>query len=283
MGKIKDILKFCERKLLKGHDPDFMIIGTQKSGTTSLFYLLNAHPRLAGSWPKEMHYFSKKHQPRDLEWYKSHFTSLKKNPLFFEASPNYIYHEHVARKLKELYPSIKLIVVLRNPVDRAYSAWNMYYEHFKNGKLRDRLPRVSATEENLMYAQLTGTQDRYPSFKECAEIEMAQIEKGGTEGINFLRKGLYFDQIRTYLKYFERSQLLVIGIKDLKEPQIITDKVLKFLDVHYSGTWRATNPKLKNQRTYKERLIDADREFLNAFYEKPNQQLNELLGYKVNW
>lgn len=281
MGKLKDIQKFFERKFCKGHDPDFLIIGTQKSGTTTLFYLLNQHPKLAGSWPKEMHYFSRKDTP-NLDWYRSHFTSFKKNPLFFEASPNYIFHEFVAVKLSKLYPSIKLIVVLRNPIERAYSAWNMYYDHFKKGKLRERLPRVSSEQENLMYKQLTENRT-YPTFKECIDMEMDQIQKADPEGINFLRKGLYYNQISVYLKYFDMSQLLILGIKDLKHPQDCVDKVLNFLKVQDSGSWVVKNAKVKNKRSYKERISDSDRAFLNAFYEKPNQQLTNLLNYQVNW
>jgi hypothetical protein len=140
MGKIKDILKYAEGKLLPGHDPNFMIIGTQKSATTTLFYYLNSHPKLEGSWPKELHFFSKyMYHGKDIEWYRKHFTSLKKNPLFFEASPNYVYYESVAQELKRNFPAIKLILILRNPINRAFSAWNMYQEHFVKGNLHKRL------------------------------------------------------------------------------------------------------------------------------------------------
>jgi hypothetical protein len=185
MGKIKDFRKYIERKLLKKHDPDFLIIGTQKSGTTSLFYLLDKHPKLAGSWPKELHYFSQATLTKNLDWYRTHFTSLKRDPLYFEASPNYINHEYVAKRLKDLYPAIKLIVILRNPVERAYSAWNMYYMHFRRGTLRG-------------FKNLTEGREDFPTFSETIAIEHDLIKKD-LPGVNILRKGLYYDQISMYL------------------------------------------------------------------------------------
>jgi len=285
MGKLKDFQKYIERKLLPGHDPDFMIIGSQKSSTTTLFYYLNKHPRLAGSWPKELHYFTRHiHHGKDLKWYRKYFTSLKKSPLFFEASPNYIYLESAAKEIKNTYPNIKLILIVRNPINRAFSAWNMYYEHYKNGKLDKRLlPRVP-NSENLMYKNLTAGRDHYPSFKEAIEIECELIAQGEPAGLNFLRKGLYFDQITTYLKYFRRDQLLILGMKDLiQEPKNTVQTILDFLNVNEPKGWQPPILKAKNTRSYSAKIDKADKEFLTEFYKEQNQKLKDFLGYQINW
>lgn len=234
MGKLKDILKSVERKFLPGHNPDFMIIGAQKSATTTLFYYLNKHPKLAGSWPKEMHFFSKyMYHGKDMAWYRKHFTSLKKKPLFFEASPGYIYNESVAQELKRHFPTIKLILILRNPINRAFSAWNMYQKHYNNGKLHKRLTPRYPGGENLMYKYLTEGRTSFPTFKECIKMECDLIKRGERLGINFLRKGLYHDQIIAYLKYFKRDQLFIIGMKDLViDPKKSIQNILTFLNVN---------------------------------------------------
>jgi hypothetical protein len=283
VGKLKDFRKYLERKILPGHDPDFLIIGTQKSGTTTLFYFLDKHPRLAGSWPKEVQYFSRHQQGgKDLTWYRKRFTSLKKNALYFEGSPSYIFDEAIAKQLHELYPSIKLIVILRNPVDRAYSAWNMYRQHFKRGKLRRSLPPRSATQENLMYQNLTAGSD-YPTFREAIDMERDLIAKRESAGVNFLRKGLYFEQIAIYLKYFKREQLLIVGMRELDEPQKLVSKILKFLGVENSDAWQVPTLKTRNTRKYAEKIDSEDRAFLAEFYRESNQKLIDLLGQPVNW
>lgn len=285
MGKLKDLQKYIERKFLPSHDPDFLIIGTQKSATTTLFYYLNKHPRLAGSWPKEMHFFSRlMHYGKDLEWYRKHFTSLKKNPLFFEASPNYIYFESVAQEINRCYPAIKLILIIRNPISRAFSAWNMYREHFQSGKLQKRLPPMYPQGENLMFRNLTEGRNSYPTFSECIKMECDLIKQGESSGINFLRRGLYYDQISTYLKYFNRDQLFILGMKDLaKDPKKSIQQILTFLNINSPKEWEPPVLKIKNKRSYSIKMEDKDQDFLADFYRIPNEKLQQLIGYQVNW
>jgi Sulfotransferase domain len=283
VGKLKDFWKSIERKLLPGHDPDFLIIGTQKSGTTSLYYWLNRHPKLAGSYPKEIQYFSRhQHKGKDLNWYRKRFTSFKREALHFEASPSYIFNESIAKQLKELYPTIKLIVILRNPIDRAYSAWNMYRQHYKRGTLRRSLPARSASQENLMFQNLTERND-YPTFRQAIEIEQDLIAKGEEKGINFLRKGLYYDQIATYLKYFDAGQLLILSMRELDDPQKIVAKILLFLFIDNSGPQVGEAFQSRNARKYQEKINPEDRAFLEEFYRESNQKLFGFLGQPMDW
>ena len=99
----------------KSYFPDFMIIGAQKSGTSTLHFLLSQHPDLTGSKPKEIHYFDKLPEERkSLEWYKKHFSKsvFEKRRLFFESTPNYIYYGHIPAELAALNPSMKFIIML---------------------------------------------------------------------------------------------------------------------------------------------------------------------------
>jgi len=102
------------------------IIGSQKAATTSLFTYLVRHPQIEGSSKKEVHYFDN-HQnfSQGDAWYHKHFTYNRKS-LNIEATPRYLYAPHVPQRLFEFNSKAKLIIVLRNPVERAYSAWNMY-------------------------------------------------------------------------------------------------------------------------------------------------------------
>lgn len=99
----------------------FLIIGAQKCGTSSLFYYLLQHPELALPEKKEIHFFDAKHQ-NGIGWYEDHFSHKKKaDKQTGEATPYYLFHPLVPQRIAIHYPQIKLIVLLRSPIDRAYS------------------------------------------------------------------------------------------------------------------------------------------------------------------
>ena len=110
--------------------PDFIIIGSEKCGTTSLYEYLKKHPNIIASTGKEVSFFDKNFH-RGNGWYKSFFPSLltkffkqtfsRTKILTFEATPRYLIHPHAAKRISKLYPNVKLIVLFRNPIDRAYS------------------------------------------------------------------------------------------------------------------------------------------------------------------
>lgn len=102
--------------------PDFIIIGAQKCGTTSLFNYLSKHPDVSLPEEKEIHFFDKFYN-KGINWYKKNF--LNDGMLTGEATPYYIYHPHVTVRISSCCPNAKLIVMLRNPIDRAYSNFSM--------------------------------------------------------------------------------------------------------------------------------------------------------------
>lgn len=97
----KNFTKSIGKYIFSGNDPDFKIIGVQKSGTTSLHYYLNQHPNLVGTFPKSIHYFEKKvNFGYNIDFYKNQFNHFcPKNKLFFESTTKYIYNESVAIQL----------------------------------------------------------------------------------------------------------------------------------------------------------------------------------------
>ncbi|MBA3426416.1 MAG: sulfotransferase [Rubrobacter sp.] len=114
-----------EERSNPGSLPDFLIIGAQKAGTTFLYYLLCQHPYVAPTSEKELHFFDSQKFNKGEGWYRSNFpppTSENGHKVITgEASPYYIYHPLAARRAAQVVPHARLIVLLRNPVDRAYS------------------------------------------------------------------------------------------------------------------------------------------------------------------
>src|SRR5437764_5111475 len=112
--------------------PDFLIIGTQRGGTTSLYHYLKTHPCVQLANTKDTHFFDKKFN-KGLSWYRGHFPTrlgkyytqrVRQQPFVTgEASPSYLFHPHAPGRVAQLLPSARLIVLLRNPVDRAYSQY----------------------------------------------------------------------------------------------------------------------------------------------------------------
>src|SRR5437879_9845243 len=113
--------------------PDFIIIGTQRGGTTSLYSYLASHPSVGPASTKEVHFFDNKYT-KGLAWYRAHFPSAiekyyaehiqKRKFITGESSPYYLFHPHVPKRVAKDVPHAKFIVLLRNPVDRAYSQYN---------------------------------------------------------------------------------------------------------------------------------------------------------------
>ncbi len=278
-------LKSLQKYFLPGHKPDFIVIGAQKCGTSSLHYYLKQHPSLVGSSPKEIHYFDKKVElPYSLKRYEKHFTHLfPKNKLFYESTPKYIFEKNVAKKISECYPDIKLILVLRNPVQRAYSAWNMHRIKFEENK-RNYLNNLNNfPEKKDAYLHFFQNSKKFPDFKDFIQFEQSQINSGNLDGHATLRRGLYAQQIKEYYSYFRKEQILILGFKDFtNQTEQTLEKIYQFLGVE-SMPFSKLNVKPKGSRTYNTRMSTEEEAFLENYYAEPNKELFELLGYELNW
>lgn len=265
--------------------PDFLIIGAQKSGTTSLHYYLNQHDRLIGSLPKEIHYFDAHiNYGKSIEWYCSHFEQgeMKENALHFETTPSYLYYEYVAGNIQKLYPSIKLICILREPSARAYSAWNMYKNFFDTGKGHLLTGSRFPGKENMLHTCFFKNRETFPSFYECLLIEKQIIENNPSDEPALLRRGCYYNQLVNYYKCFNQDQLLVLGFKELTtRTEQTLNKILKFLNQEESD-WSFLQSENINPRQYEKVLQEDEKKILEDFYSEPNTKLEQLIG-KIDW
>ena len=195
---------------------NFFIVGAAKSGTATLFETLSRHPGIFIPQRKECRYFSC--MPADfsgpgtispgyiiqsLEDYQALFKRAKRDQLCGDISPDYLYFHHnaVPRILNEIHAQAPVIIILRNPIDRAYSN---YLHHVREGW------------ENL-------------SFEEALEAEEQRRAANWAWGWNYVDVGLYAEQVKAYLDNFERVLLLLF------EEDIVTGratgKVLDFLNL----------------------------------------------------
>ena len=184
--------------------PNFLIIGAQRSGTTSLFQVFRRHPQIYMPDVKEVNFFfHDNHYRRGVEYYQSYFADAPAEAVMVgEASPGYICKPGVAGRIHELLPSVKLVAVLRNPVDRAYS------QYWDNRRF---------LAEPL-------------SFEQAMDVALTPEYRHGERG--YFSRGAYIDQIESYLELFRREQLLVLIFEELKQdPEAVFGRCFDFLGV----------------------------------------------------
>src|SRR5581483_7937596 len=210
--------------------PDFIIIGAQRGGTTSLYAYLSQHPQIAPAVTKEVHFFDNNFE-KGIGWYRTQFPFLieksiaknigKQNFITGEASPYYLFHPHVPERVAKVVPGAKLIVLLRNPVDRAYS----HYYH-----------EVELGHEKLSFEEALA-QEEARTHEECARIVADQHYRSyNHQHYTYLSRGIYANQVQRWLNLFPREQLLVIKSEDFyADPDGIFQQTLAFLDVRTIG------------------------------------------------
>jgi len=250
--------------------PDFLIIGAQKCGTTSLYHILMDHTHVAPAFKKELHYFDSSKFAKGAEWYRSNFPppSFENGQRIItgEASPYYLYHPLAARRASQVVPQAKLIALLRNPVDRAYSD----YRH-----------RFSDGVETLSFEEaIEAEEERISGEREKILADEGYLSTSHRR-YSYLARGVYVDQLRQWHEYFERDQLLVMKSEDFfARPEESLKDVLDFLEL---PVWdRKDYGRGRNRRSY-DPMSPAVRERLESYFEPHNQRLYEYLSADFGW
>jgi hypothetical protein len=176
--------------------PDFFIVGAPRSGTSSLYNYLIQHPGVFMPELKEPHFFYNRESPgapvlgaKDLEAYLSLFGDVPEEEQTGEASTSYLWLANAAREIRELQPEAKVMMVLRNPVDRAYSHY--WYQVRRGG-------------------------EKARSFEEALADEPKRIRRGTWHGFYYVDCGRYGEQVSRYLEVFGREAVRVYLLEDLR-------------------------------------------------------------------
>ncbi|MBC7236747.1 MAG: sulfotransferase domain-containing protein [Chloroflexi bacterium] len=254
--------------------PDFLIIGAQKSGTTAVHQYIMQHPAVVDPYLKEVHYFDL-HYDAGPDWYQANFplqarrwlvSDVLGRPMVTgEASPAYLFHPAVPRRIYELVPQVKLIALLRNPVQRAYSH---YHHQVRLGHLSESLEQALQTE----YKQLAGREDELLASEEyCARNHVKY---------SFLGRGLYYQQLLNWQKWFGPDQLLILRSEDyFADPQAVLSTIFAFLGL---PDYTVTPLKDHSSGSYPKMSAEV-RRWLEAYYAPHNARLYELLGRDMGW
>lgn len=250
--------------------PNFLILGARYSGTASLVKLINQHPKLHGSFQSQIHYFDgglARNRDNFLNgeaWYRAHFPKRKElapGHLAFEASTFYSFHPLAAKRLYDLIPDVKIIFVLRDPVQRAIHQYND-----AKRQNHEYLPLINALQ--IEEKRLAWT------------LKNKDYKSGTFLHATYKSRGHYKEQISRYMELFGRDKILLVGIEELSlNPEKVFNEIYQFLgiDNFVVDTKTFKLPKFK--------VNDASdvNNYLQEYFNHRNQSFYEFSGKAFNW
>ena len=255
--------------------PDFIILGAQKAGTSSLSKYLRQHPLLfaspLGKWGRG-HYFDghgdgfANDRMRGEAWYRAHFPrrhEIGELARVFDCTPNYLFDAASPKRMHDLIPDARLIALLRNPTERAIS-------HYFMSRQRDNEP--------------LGMLDAFQSEELRWEQAMSQQHAKGKFRISqtYKSRGRYAEQLARYFDLFPREQVLILQSEEFfADPQETLRGVFGFLGVRPDVTIPDLRPVMVGK--HKEPAPTAVREYLDGYFGPHNRALYKLLDRDFHW
>ena len=251
-------------------EPRFIIIGAQRCGTTSLYSYLAEHPQIIGAAQKELHFFDI-HFARGVDWYWRQFppgVRLPSTTITGEASPYYLFHPLAAQRMATVLPAVKLLVLLRNPVDRAFS----HYRHeVRRGKETLSFEAALAAEENRLRGEAEKIRGD-TSYRSTAH-----------QWHSYRSRGCYMDQLADWLPFFPGERFLIlISEQFYHDPSSTLQKVTDFLELPALPR-RVARAYEKHNLAGPERMDATIRGELVAFYRSHNARLADFLQIDLGW
>ncbi len=257
--------------------PSFLIIGAQRCGSRSLFEYLIQHPSIKKPIVKKIHFFDNYFGAYSLGfgWYRGHFPinifGLIKDdiddPKFVtgEATPHYMFHPWGPKRVKDAFPDIKLIAILRNPVERAYS----HYQH-----------SVQLGHEKLSFNEALGKESFRLKGEKKKMLSDPDYYSHNYNHYAYLSGGIYIQQLKYWRKFFPKEQMLILRSEDLfYDLSTVYETVSDFLQlpkyaiksqINYNvGNYSPMSPPLKA------RLVE--------FFKPHNKKLFDYLTWDSEW
>jgi len=259
--------------------PDYLIIGTKRGGTTSLARWLTQHPEISSLFPKRetrkgTYYFDVNYS-KGMNWYKSFFPTkvsheLKEKRsghklLLGDATPYYLYHPHAPKRASRVIPNAKVIALLRNPIERAFSHW---VERSRQGV--ETLPFDEAID--LEKTRLEGETQKM--------LEDPGYTSFPHQHYSYIDQGKYSQCLQRWMDVYPQHQILFLKSEDLySEPKETYQQVLDFLEIseHEPKEFSAWNMKKKPE------LDPKVRKKLSTEFEEDIEKVESILQRKMNW
>src|SRR5207302_2646710 len=238
---------------------DFIVPGAQKSGTTALRYFLKKHPQIALPDRQEMHFFDDEEifsqQPADYELLHRQFPRrLRSTSCAGEVTPSYLYWKPAMERIHNYNPQIKLIILLRNPIDRAFAHWNM--QRFKG---REPLDFLEALKEEPR------------RIAEPLTLESRRFA--------YIDRGFYSDQLERVFEFFPREQVQIVKFEMFRDrKQEALNAIFDFLGVK---RLRNVRDRDRNVVPYERAMTGDERKYLTGVFSTEIAKLEQMLGWDL--
>jgi hypothetical protein len=237
---------------------DFILAGAQKSGTTALHYFLAKHPNITMGDQQEIHFFDDEAMfvaQVDYEQLHKHYPLLVPSTIAGDCTPSYIYHEPASERIWNYNPKIKLLILLRNPVERAFAHWNM--QRFKGREPLDFFDAVR--EEKRRIAGAPADQAR----------RFAYVDRG-----------FYAQQLERLFQFFPREQVKIVKFEEFREKQReILASIFSFLGLE---PLRSVRSKDRNVVPYERVMNWEERISLYNVFAEDIAKLEQMLGWNCS-
>jgi hypothetical protein len=246
--------------------PGLLIPGAMKAGTTSLFRYLEGHPQLAPAPCKEVHYFDH-HFHRGPDWYRGQFTATRRTAsgtarIACESSPYYMFEPRVPARIRELVPDVKLVFLLRDPIERAFS-------HYHNNRRLGREP--------LDFEAALDAEDDRTLAEEERLLDDAMHVSQPHRLYSYRRRGLYAEQLLRWQACFPADQMLVVDSRRLfTDPAAVLAEVVRFVGL---APWQPRSFPARNEGRHGEAMSSRTRGRLETFFTPHDERLRRLIGW----
>jgi sulfotransferase family protein len=239
---------------------DFILAGVQKSGTTALHYFLSRHPHITMGNRQEMHFFDNEEifsRPVDYELLHQHFRPVPASTIAGECTPIYIYWKPAMERIWKYNPKIKLLIILRNPVERAFAHWNM--QRFKGREPLDFLDAVTQEKSRA---------------REAAPLQSRRY--------SYVDRGFYAEQLERVLKFFPQEQVKIIKFEEFRDKKSeMLNAMFRFLGV---GPIVSSRDKDRNVVPYEREMTADERKYLFGIFAEDIANLEQMLGWNcADW
>ena len=234
---------------------DFIVAGAQKSGTTALNYYLKRHPQIALPIKKEVHFFDKDElfAGGNVSYEPLHemFRPGRSGTIAGENTPIYIYWRPALPRIRNYNPTMKFVVILRNPIERAFSQWNM--QRSRGHEPFDFLEAVQAEPQRI------------------ADAAPKQLRK-----FSYVDRGRYADQLERAFRLFPREQFVVIKYETFRAQQReAVEDVFRFLNLK-PVRFRTVEA---HDIPYARKIRDEERAAVREILKSDVGRLETLLGW----
>ena len=292
MNRFLEMMKLSQRVFTKKSRllPNFIIIGTPRAGTTSLYQYLISHPNVLSAVKKETVFFNYAYHV-NLDWYRMYFPTKReceriKNKrghqilITGEATPSYLIDPRIPKRIFEKLPKIKLIILLRNPVDRALSHYHLNVSLGIESLSFEEAINQEPLRINKSFEEIKNDKSVYDDNAASYFLRLLKFQPQNYFNFSYLNSGKYYEHLKNWTRFFPENQLLILKSEDFfNDPKSYFKQVQDFLDLPYfdlGGYYRHFEIKYPT-------MNDNLRKSLIKKFQPHNEKLYKFLNKDFEW